>query len=69
MGASVLRRPPAVDRRPWGNVGLTETVIYSGTTPDPVYLIPIFPYYLMQHNERENDNILWFREREPHGCG
>jgi hypothetical protein len=43
----------------WGSVGFSETVIYSGTTPDPVYVIPIFPYYLMQHNERENDNILW----------
>ncbi len=43
----------------WGSVGFSETVIYSGTSPDPVYVIPIFPYYLMQHNERENDNILW----------
>jgi hypothetical protein len=43
----------------WGSVGLSEAVVYSGTIPDPVYMNPLFPFYLSQHNERENDNVAW----------
>ncbi len=43
----------------WGNVGISEAVVYSGPIPDPVYMNPLFPFYLSQHNERENDNIAW----------
>ncbi len=43
----------------WGSVGLSEAVVYSSTIPEPVYLNPLFPYYLAQHNERENDNVQW----------
>lgn len=40
-------------------VGLGELVVYSSVTPDPVYLNPLVPYYLAQHNQREDDNIFW----------
>jgi hypothetical protein len=43
----------------WGSFAASEAVVYSSTTPDPVYLNPLFPFYLAQHNERENDNIEW----------
>lgn len=42
-----------------GSVGLNEVVVYSSGIPDPAYLNPLLPYYLSQHNERANDNILW----------
>ncbi len=42
-----------------GSVAVSELVVYSSTVPDPVYLNPLVPYYLMQHNERGDDNILW----------
>ncbi len=41
------------------SVGLNEIVIYSGGIPDPIYLNPFAPYYVSQHNERADDNILW----------
>jgi len=47
-----------VDGR-WGELGVSEAVVYSATIPEPPYLIPLIPYYLSQHNERENDNVLW----------
>ncbi len=43
----------------WGSVGVAEAVVYSGGMPDPAYLNPLLPYYVSQHNERENDNVLW----------
>ncbi|MFH1501901.1 MAG: capsule assembly Wzi family protein [Candidatus Eisenbacteria bacterium] len=43
----------------WGSLGLGEAVVYSGSIPDPAYLNPLLPYYVSQHNERANDNILW----------
>lgn len=42
-----------------GSVGISEVVVYSSVLPDPVYLNPLAPYYLSQHNERSNDNVLW----------
>jgi hypothetical protein len=48
----------ALDGR-WGELGVSEAVVYSATIPEPAYLIPLIPYYLSQHNERENDNDLW----------
>jgi hypothetical protein len=48
-----------VVRGGWGSVGVGEVVIYNSIFPDPVYLNPLMPFYLAQHNERENDNILW----------
>lgn len=42
-----------------GSVGVSETVVYSSVNPDPVYLNPLAPFYLSQHNERSNDNVLW----------
>ena len=41
------------------SVGLSEVVVYGSHLPDPVYLNPLVPYYLAQHNERANDNIFW----------
>jgi hypothetical protein len=46
----------------WGSIGLAEVVVYSATQPDPVYLNPLAPYYLLQHNERSNDNVLWLMD-------
>lgn len=46
----------------WGSVGLAEVVVYSATRPDPVYVNPLAPYYLLQHNERANDNVLWLMD-------
>lgn len=43
----------------WGSVGLAEAVVYGSTIPDATYLNPLFPYYLAQHNEREDDNVVW----------
>lgn len=43
----------------WGSVGLGEAVVYNSVLPDPVYVNPLAPYYFAQHNERNNDNILW----------
>jgi hypothetical protein len=43
----------------WGSVGVSEAVVYSATIPEPGYLVPLIPYYLAQHNEREDDNVLW----------
>ncbi len=40
-------------------IGLSELVVYSDITIDPVYLNPLVPYYLAQHNQREDDNIFW----------
>jgi hypothetical protein len=42
-----------------GGLGLSEVVVYSSTVPDPAYLNPLLPYYVSQHNERANDNVLW----------
>jgi hypothetical protein len=42
-----------------GSVGLNEVVVYSSGIPDPAYLNPFLPYYLSQHNERADDNVLW----------
>lgn len=42
-----------------GSVGLNEVVVYGSSIPDPAYLNPFLPYYVSQHNERANDNILW----------
>jgi len=42
-----------------GSLGLAEAVVYSSELPDPVYVNPLMPFYLAQHNERENDNIQW----------
>lgn len=53
-----------------GSVGVSECVAYSAVTPDPVYLNPLAPYYLLQHNERENDNVIWSLDwtlRPAHG--
>ena len=43
----------------WGSVGVSEVVVYSSVIPDPSYLNPLFPYYLSQHNERDDDNVFW----------
>ena len=43
----------------WGSVGIGEAVVYNSVLPDPVYANPLMPYYLAQHNERNNDNVLW----------
>lgn len=43
----------------WGSVGVAEAVVYSGDTPDPAYVNPLLPYYVSQHNERADDNVLW----------
>jgi hypothetical protein len=42
-----------------GSVGLNEVVVYGSGIPDPAYLNPLLPYYVSQHNERANDNVLW----------
>lgn len=42
-----------------GSIGLNEVVVYSSGIPDPAYLNPLLPYYVSQHNERANDNVLW----------
>ncbi|MBN2564310.1 MAG: hypothetical protein JXB46_01225 [Candidatus Eisenbacteria bacterium] len=42
-----------------GSIGLSEAVVYSSVMPDPAYINPLLPYYLSQHNERANDNVLW----------
>jgi len=42
-----------------GSVAVSEAVVYSSITPDPVYVNPLVPYYLSQHNERSDDNVLW----------
>ncbi len=42
-----------------GSVGLNEVVVYSSGIPDPAYLNPFLPYYVSQHNERADDNVLW----------
>jgi hypothetical protein len=43
----------------WGSVAVSEAVVYSSAIPDPSYLNPLFPYYLSQLNEREDDNVFW----------
>ena len=48
-----------VVRGGWGSVGIGEAVVYNSATPEPVYVNPLMLYYLSQHNERENDNVLW----------
>ena len=48
-----------VVRGKWGSVGLGEAVVYSSVLPDPVYVNPLMPYYMAQHNERSDDNVLW----------
>lgn len=48
-----------VVRGRWGSVGLGEAVVYSSALPDPVYVNPLMPYYMAQHNERSDDNVLW----------
>jgi hypothetical protein len=50
----------------WGSVGVGEAVVYTSVFPDPIYLNPLMPYYLAQHNERENDNILWLIDGVHH---
>lgn len=40
-------------------IGLSEVVLYSRGIPEPAYLIPLFPYYAVQHNVKLDDNILW----------
>ena len=55
-----------VVRGKWGSVGLGEAVVYSSVLPDPVYLNPLMPYYLAQHNERSNDNVLWLLDGVYH---
>lgn len=42
-----------------GSVAVSEAVVYSSIMPDPVYVNPLVPYYLSQHNERSDDNVLW----------
>ena len=42
-----------------GSIAVSELVVYTSTLPDPVYVNPLVPYYLMQHNERGDDNIFW----------
>ena len=44
---------------PWGSVGVSEAVVYTDEIPDPAYLNPLLPYYVSQHNERADDNVLW----------
>ncbi len=55
-----------VVRGKWGSIGLGEAVVYSSVLPDPVYLNPLMPYYLAQHNERSNDNVLWLLDGVYH---
>jgi hypothetical protein len=55
-----------VVRGKWGSVGLGEAVVYSSVLPDPVYLNPLMLYYLAQHNERSNDNVLWLLDGVYH---
>jgi hypothetical protein len=43
-------------------IGLSELVVYSDVAFDPVYLNPLVPYYLAQHNQREDDNIFWLMD-------
>jgi len=43
-------------------IGLSELVVYSDVGFDPVYLNPLVPYYLAQHNQREDDNIFWLMD-------
>lgn len=40
-------------------VGISEVVVYQGRNPEPIYLNPLIPYYLAQHNLFSDDNILW----------
>ncbi|MBM3307687.1 MAG: hypothetical protein FJY74_05125 [Candidatus Eisenbacteria bacterium] len=42
-----------------GSISVSEAVVYSSVMPDPVYLNPLVPFYLSQHNERSDDNVLW----------
>jgi hypothetical protein len=42
-----------------GSVALSEVVVYTSPIPEPAYLNPLLPYYVSQHNERANDNVLW----------
>jgi hypothetical protein len=42
-----------------GSVAVSEAVVYTSVLPDPAYLNPLVPYYLSQHNERSDDNVLW----------
>lgn len=42
-----------------GSIAVSEAVVYSSIMPDPVYVNPLVPYYLSQHNERSDDNVLW----------
>ena len=55
-----------VVRGEWGSVGLGEAVVYSSVLPDPVYVNPLMPYYLAQHSERSNDNVLWLLDGVHH---
>jgi hypothetical protein len=55
-----------VVRGGWGSVGVGEAVVYTSVFPDPIYVNPLMPYYLAQHNERENDNILWLLDGVHH---
>ena len=55
-----------VVRGKWGSVGLGEVVVYGSVLPDPVYVNPLMPYYLAQHNERSNDNVLWLLDGVCH---
>ena len=58
-GQTFLAAHRAVFSGSWGSVGVGEAVVYSGDLPDPSYLNPLLPYYVSQHNERADDNILW----------
>ncbi|MEA3409199.1 MAG: hypothetical protein U9Q95_02515 [Candidatus Eisenbacteria bacterium] len=55
-----------VVRGKWGSIGFGEAVVYSSVLPDPVYLNPLMPYYMSQHNERSNDNVLWLLDGVYH---
>ncbi|MFH1865179.1 MAG: hypothetical protein ABIK85_04790 [Candidatus Eisenbacteria bacterium] len=57
--SSYLAAHRMVVRGGWGSVGVGEAVVYNSVLPDPVYANPLMPYYLAQHNERNNDNVLW----------
>lgn len=40
-------------------VGVSETVLYTGRGFDFSYMLPIGSYYANQYNENDDDNILW----------
>ncbi|MBN1164256.1 MAG: hypothetical protein JXB45_06735 [Candidatus Krumholzibacteriota bacterium] len=40
-------------------LGISETVVYTGRGLDFAYLLPVGAYYANQYNEKEDDNILW----------